>query len=135
MDRLGVVKQRTDRTLGTQHVHRHMPPMPRHDRQLALALRPPPQPDAPHQPPFVTQPSPRRRVAAVGQLTRRTTHPTHERARGADPPWRVEVYNRLRALKPQGERLLIVAVGNPRLAREQRGLHRTPLLVRWLDPA
>src|SRR5829696_4574683 len=112
-----------------------MASMPRHDRQLSLALRPPPQPDAPHQPPFVSQPSPRRRLAAVGQLTLRTTQPAHERARGADPPWRVEVYDRIRALKPQVERLVIVAVGNPRLAREQRGLHRTPLRVRRLDPA
>src|SRR6185503_3622518 len=80
MDRLGVVKKLTDRILGTQHVQHRMARMPRHDRQLSLALRPPPQPDAPHQPPFVTQPSPRRRVAAVGQLTLRTTHPTHERA-------------------------------------------------------
>jgi hypothetical protein len=42
MDRLGLVKKRTDRTLGTQHVQRRMAPMPRHDRQLSLALRPPP---------------------------------------------------------------------------------------------
>ena len=34
-----------------------MASLPRHDRQLSLALRPSPQPDAPHQPPFVTQPS------------------------------------------------------------------------------
>src|SRR5687767_9958542 len=135
MDRLGVVKKLTDRTLGTQHVQRRMAPMPRHDRQLSLALRPPPQPDAPNQPPFVTQPSPRRSVAAVGQLTLRTTQPTHERARCADPPLRVEKHDRIRAREPQGKRLVIVAVGNPLLAREQLGLHVTPLLVRRLDPA
>ena len=90
MDKLGVVKKLTDRTLGTQHVQRRMAPMPRHDRQFSLALRPPPQPDAPNQPPFVTQPSPRRSVAAVGQLTLRTTQPTHERADTVvylDTPW------------------------------------------------
>src|SRR5688500_15300098 len=135
MDRLGVVKKLTDRTLGTQHVQRHMAPMPRHDRQLSLALRPPPQPDAPNQPPFVTQPSPCRRVAAVGPLTLRRTQPSYERARCADPPWRVEEHDRIRALEPQVERLVIVAVGNPLLAREQLGLHITPLLVRWLHPA
>src|SRR5215216_3787610 len=135
MDRLDVVKTLTDRTLGTQHVQRHMAPMPRHDCQLSLALRPPPQPDAPNQPPFVTQPSPRRSVAAVGQLTLRTTQPTHECAYCADPPLRVEEHNRVRAREPQVKRLVIVAVGNPRLAREQRGLHITPLLVRRLDPA
>src|SRR5918998_6806076 len=135
MDRLGVGKKLTVRTLGTQHVQRRVAPMPRHDRQLALTLRPPPQPDAPNQPPFVTQPSPRRSVAAVGQLTLRTTQPTYERARCADPPWRVEVHNRIRAFEPQVERLVIVAVGNPLLTREQRGLHITPLLVRRLHPA
>ena len=54
MDRLDLVKKLTDRTFGTQHVQCRMAPMPRHDRQLALALRPPPQPDTPNQPPFVT---------------------------------------------------------------------------------
>src|SRR5262245_6941591 len=136
MDRLGVVKKLTDRTLGTQHVQRHMAPMPRHDRQLSLALRPPPQPDAPNQPPFVTQPSPRRSLAAGGQLVAlRTTKPTPEPARCAAPPWRLEEHDRIRALEPQVERLVIVAVGNPLLAREQLGLHITPLLVRRLHPA
>src|SRR5690349_11993676 len=101
MDRLGLVKKRTDRTLGTQHVQRCMAPISRHDRQLALALRPPPQPDAPYQPPFVTQPSPCRRLAAVGQLTLRTTQPAHERARCADPPWCVEVHDRISTREPQ----------------------------------
>ena len=45
-----------------------------------------------------------------------------------DRPWRVEEYDRIRTCEPQVERLVIVAVGNPRLAREQPGLHITCLL-------
>ena len=48
MNRLDVAKERPDFRLGPQHVDRRMTPVSRHDRHLALALRPPPAPDAPH---------------------------------------------------------------------------------------
>src|SRR5512133_2240588 len=112
-----------------------MASMPSHDRQLSLALRPPPQPDAPYQPPFVTQPSPSRIFAADRQLGNlRTTKPTHERSRCAEPPRCVEVHDRIRSLESQIQRLVIVTIGNPLLASEQFGLDITPLRIRRLHP-
>src|SRR5215469_4894892 len=93
-------------------------------------------PDSPAQPPFIAQPSYHRVVATFGHRgASRPSNSAHERPAGAHPPRRVEYDNCVRSLKTKIERFVIVAVGDPGVAREQAALLHPPLVIRRLHPS
>src|SRR5262245_57886909 len=53
----------------------------------------------------------------------------------ADPPRRVQIHHGVRTFKPNVESLVVVAVGDPSVTREQADLLLPPLALRWRNPA
>src|SRR5579871_5063323 len=111
-----------------------MLPVLRNDLAFALRFRASFPPDTDGQTPLIAQPQPGRIVASLGQLTRHA-EAAHERTSRAPPPGHVEKHNAVRPLEPEVERLLVVAVGDPRLASEHPVLLLAPLTLRWCNPA
>src|SRR3954469_24367368 len=81
--------------------------------------------------PLVVQPSPERIVAPPNRLPQAA----QERASRAHPPGRVEKHNGVRAFDAEFECLVVVAVGDPRVAGEQAALFLAPLALRRRNPA
>src|SRR4051812_22002648 len=81
--------------------------------------------------PLVVQPSPERIVAPPNRLPQAA----QERASRAHPPGRVEKHNGVRAFDAEFECLVVVAVGDPRVAGEQAALFLASLALRRRNPA
>src|SRR5262245_17409647 len=89
-------------------------------RLLGLVASVPP--DRDDEAPLVPKSSKRRILGTIRHLARRPPKPADERAPGTEPPWRIQVDDGVRTRELQVERLVVVAVGDPGVTREQPAL-------------
>lgn len=124
------------RSLGTESVQRRVLPVLGDDRSFSFRLLTTIAPVDPDRPPFIPQPLDHRVVATFRHHgADRPSNSPHERPSGANPPRRIEDDNSVGSLHAKIERFVIVAVGDPPLARKQSALLHPPLVIRRPDPA
>jgi hypothetical protein len=129
-------EKRFGRSLRTERVQHSVLPVLGDDRAFSLRLLTTIAPVDPDHSPLIAQPSDHRIVATVGHHTANwPSNSAHERPTSASPPRRIEDDNRVRPLQAKIERFVIVAVGDPGVAREQGALLHPPLVVRRLHPS
>jgi hypothetical protein len=92
-------------------------------------------PDDADKSPFIAQSSSYGVLATFGHRSDWVPKSAHECTTCAGPPRRVENHDRIRAFEPKLERLVVVPVGDPRVACEQAALLVPPLVIRRLGPA
>ncbi len=120
----------------TEGVHRRVLPVLGDDRSLSFRLLTTIPPVDPDRPPFIAQPLDHRVVATLRHHRANwPSNSTHERPSGANPPRRTEDDNCVGSLQAKIERFVIVAVGDPAVARKQTALLHPPLVIRRADPA
>ena len=106
-------------SLRTERVQRRMLPVLGNDCSFPLRLLATIPPVDPDRSPLITQPSHHRVVATVGHHgTNWPSNTADERPTGANPPRRSEDNNCVRSPQSKIERLVIVAVSDPGVARE-----------------
>jgi hypothetical protein len=130
-----LAEKRSGRSLRTEHVQRRVLPVLGDDGAFSLRLLTTIPPVDPDRPPLIAQPLDHGVVATVGHHGANwSSNSAHERPTGAEPPRCSEYDNCVRALQPKIERFVIVAVGDPGVAREQAALLHPPLVVRRPHP-
>ncbi len=119
----------------TEHVHRRVTPVPQDLGACVLGVCMAVAPNPPNAAPLVPQASGDRVLATLGHLANGLAEPPRHRAARAQPPRSIEKDDGVRALEPEGQRLVVVAIDDPRLASEQDALPVSPLVVRRSHPA
>ncbi len=122
-------------SLRTQHVHDRVRSVLQHHHASSLGLGAPTTPNATDHPPLVAQPSSHRIHATFGHLAIQFSQPASERPTRADRPRRVQNDNGVRSKELNVERLVVVSVHNPSVARKKATLLRAPFFFRRPHPA
>ena len=120
----------------TEGMQRRVLPVLGDDGSFSFRLLTTIPPVDPDRPPFIAQPLDHRVVATVRHHRANwPSNSTQERPSGANPPRRIEDDNCVGPLQAKIERFVIVAVGDPAVARQQTALLHPPLVIRRPDPA
>jgi len=130
-----LAEKRSGRSLRTEYVQRRVLPVLGDDRAFSLRLRMTIAPVDPDRTPLVAQPLDHRVVATIRHHGPHwPSNSAHERPTGAEPPGRSKYDNCVCSLQAKFERLMVVTIGDPIVAREQAALLRPPLVIRRLHP-